>query len=56
MIWIEDCNDKNIPINRNIILTNYGNLKRTEQLSFENQQSSHDFVASKGWLENFRKI
>jgi len=50
MIWIEDCNDKNIPMGKNIIQKKaqriYDNLKITGQSSSEDQQSFHNFSAS----------
>lgn len=59
MIWIQDCNDKNIPVDKESIQKRaqkiFDNLKITEQSSSEDQNLSHNFSASRGWFENFKK-
>jgi hypothetical protein len=53
IIWLEDCNQKRIPIDGNNIkikaLSLFSSLKKEKY-----QEDSSTFLASKGWLENFK--
>ncbi|XP_044740648.1 tigger transposable element-derived protein 1-like [Chrysoperla carnea] len=55
--WIQECNEKKVELSGNLIkvkaLYIYENLKQSEPPSEENSQ--HEFRASKGWFERFRK-
>lgn len=55
MIWIEDCNDINDPMDKNVIQKKaqqiYDNSKRTEQSLSEDQNSCNNFSVSRGWFE-----
>lgn len=53
-IWIDDCSQKRIPLDGNIIKQKALKIYKLLQENGESS-TSPDFVASKGWLEKFKK-
>jgi Tc5 transposase DNA-binding domain/CENP-B N-terminal DNA-binding domain len=55
MMWIEDCNQKRIPLNQMLIqakaISLYNKLKENE----DEVREKETFSASRGWFYNFRK-